>query len=43
MRFMDERMTVKLIGANIFDEKVQQHIFGDIISRKVTAQVGFRF
>jgi outer membrane receptor protein involved in Fe transport len=43
MRFMDERMTLKLIGANIFDEKVQQHIFGDIISRKVTAQVGFRF
>ncbi len=43
MRFLDERMTLQIIGANIFDEAVQQHYFGDIISRKVTAQLGFRF
>jgi iron complex outermembrane receptor protein len=43
MRFMDERVTLQVIGANIFDEEVQQHIFGDIISRKITGQLGFRF
>jgi len=32
-----------VIGANIFDEEVQQHVFGDIISRKITGQVGFHF
>jgi outer membrane receptor protein involved in Fe transport len=43
MRFMDEQVSVSILGANIFDEDVQQHVFGDIISRKITGQVGFRF
>jgi len=43
IRLLDERLTLQLIGSNIFDEDVQQHYFGDIISRKVTGQVGFRF
>jgi outer membrane receptor protein involved in Fe transport len=43
VRFLNNRMTVQVIGANIFDEEVQQHVFGDIISRKVTGQVGFNF
>ena len=43
IRLMDERMTLQILGANIFDEDVQQHIFGDIISRKITGQIGFRF
>ena len=42
-RFLDERMTLQVIGSNIFDEEIQQHYFGDIISRKVTGQLGFRF
>ena len=42
-RMFDERMTLQVIGSNIFDEDVQQHVFGDIISRKVTGQIGFRF
>ncbi|HXT19793.1 MAG TPA: TonB-dependent receptor, partial [Thermoanaerobaculia bacterium] len=42
-RLFDEHMTIQVIGANVFDDEVQQHVFGDIISRKVTAQVGFRF
>jgi len=42
-RFLDERLTLQLIGANVFDETVQQHIFGDFISRKVTGQVSWRF
>jgi outer membrane receptor protein involved in Fe transport len=43
VRLLDERLTLQVIGANVFDEEVQQHFFGDIISRKITGQVGFRF
>ncbi len=43
VRLLDERLTLQIIGSNLFDEDVMQHIFGDIISRKVTGQVGFRF
>jgi outer membrane receptor protein involved in Fe transport len=43
VRLLDERMTLQVIGANIFDDEVQQHVFGDIISRKITGQVGFNF
>ena len=43
VRLLDQRMTLQLIGANIFDEEIQQHVFGDIISRKITAQLGFDF
>jgi len=43
VRLLDERMTLQILGANIFDEDVQQHFFGDIISRKITGQIGFRF
>ncbi len=43
VRLLDERLTLQILGANVFDEKVQQHIFGDIISRKITGQVAFRF
>ena len=42
-RVLDERLTLQVIGSNIFDEEIQQHLFGDIISRKVTGQIGFRF
>lgn len=42
-RLLDERMTLQVIGSNIFDEEIQQHYYGDIISRKITGQVGFRF
>lgn len=43
VRLFDERMTISILGANIFDEEVQQHIFGDIITRKITGQVSFSF
>ena len=43
VRLLEERMTLQVIGANVTDEDVQQHIFGDIISRKITGQIGFRF
>ena len=43
MRFADDKVTFMLTGSNITDEEVQQHIFGDVIGRKVTGQVQFRF
>ncbi len=42
-RLMDDKVTISLIGVNIFDEDVMQHVFGDVISRKVTGQLSFRF
>ncbi len=42
-RFNDGRTTVGLIGSNIFDEEVQQHIFGDIISRKISGELRLRW
>ena len=39
----DDSMTIKLIGQNLFDETVQQHIFGDFIDRKIAAQVSISF
>jgi iron complex outermembrane receptor protein len=43
VRLMGEQLTLQVLGNNIFDEDVQQHFFGDIISRKITGQIGFRF
>jgi iron complex outermembrane receptor protein len=38
-----DAVTVSISAQNIFDREVQQHVFGDIIGRKVTGQVLFRF
>ncbi len=43
VRLLDERMTIELRGTNLTDKRLQQHIFGDIIARKITGQIGFRF
>ena len=40
---INDNVTVSFMGGNIFDEEVQQHIFGDLISRKVSGQVRFTF
>lgn len=42
-RFNDEKITFGIIGSNITDEEVQQHVFGDIISRKISAELRFVF
>jgi iron complex outermembrane receptor protein len=42
-RFRDDSVTLKLIGQNLFDEELQQHIFGDIIDRRIEAQVSVSF
>ena len=43
IRLMDDKVTLSIIGTNVTDEFMQQHIFGDIISRKITGQVRFVF
>ena len=42
-RFAADRVTLKLVAQNVFDEDVQQHIFGDIIGRKLAGQVSIEF
>ncbi|MEM7350549.1 MAG: TonB-dependent receptor [Acidobacteriota bacterium] len=43
VRLRDDKVTLSVIGTNIFDDDILQHIFGDIISRKVTGQISFQF
>ncbi|MFQ5551903.1 MAG: TonB-dependent receptor plug domain-containing protein, partial [Gemmatimonadales bacterium] len=43
LRFRNERTTLTLTGNNVFDDDIQQHVFGDIISRKIAANVRFAF
>ena len=42
-RFGDDKATLTINAQNVFDEDVQQHVFGDVIERKVTGQLLFRF
>ncbi len=42
-RSPDNRYTFSIIGTNVTDEEIQQHIFGDIIARKITGQLIARF
>jgi iron complex outermembrane receptor protein len=39
----DGNATLGINGQNLTDERVQHHVFGDILGRKVSAQVTFRF
>ncbi len=43
VRLVDDRLQLSVIGSNVFDEEVQQHVFGDIISRKITGQILWSF
>lgn len=38
-----DRIVLSIVGNNIFDEDVQQHVFGDLIERKLSAQLRFSF
>jgi len=42
-RFADGRVTATIKGNNLFNETVQQHIFGDILKRNVAAELTFNF
>jgi outer membrane receptor protein involved in Fe transport len=41
VKLADGKVTLSVKGTNIFDEKIQQHIFGDILRRAVVAEVRF--
>ncbi len=43
VRLRNDQVTLSVIGTNIFDDEILQHVFGDIIARKVSGQVSFRF
>ncbi len=38
-----DRVTFSVTGQNVFDEDVQQHVFGDLIDQKISGQILLRF
>ncbi len=43
VHFGEDRTTLSVNAQNVFDEDVLQHVFGDLIERKISAQLLFRF
>ncbi|MFN7964701.1 MAG: TonB-dependent receptor [Acidobacteriota bacterium] len=43
VHFAGEKLLFAVNAQNLTDKRIQQHIFGDILSRKVSAQLTFRF
>jgi outer membrane receptor protein involved in Fe transport len=43
VRWHDGRVTTSIKSTNLFNETIQQHIFGDLLRRSVTAEVRFDF
>ena len=43
VRFGGDAVTLSIQAQNVFDEDIQQHIFGDLIEQKITGQLLFRF
>jgi outer membrane receptor protein involved in Fe transport len=43
VRLADGDLVLSLNGINVFDENVIQHVWGDIIGRRITGQVAYRF
>jgi outer membrane receptor protein involved in Fe transport len=41
VKLADGKVTLSLKGINLTDEKIQQHIFGDILKRSVVAELRF--
>ncbi len=42
-RFPGDRLQIKGIAQNLLDARVQQHIFGDILSRRFEGEISYRF
>jgi hypothetical protein len=42
-KWADGKITTSLKGTNLFNEKIQQHTFGDILKRSVFAEARFNF
>jgi len=43
VRFAGDRVTLSVQAQNATDEEIQQHVFGDILERKVIGQIRFDF
>lgn len=43
VRVYRQRMTVSLNAQNLLDDDVQQHVWSDLISRKISGQVTYHF
>lgn len=43
VKWSDGRITTSIKTTNLFNEAIQQHIFGDLLRRSVTAEVRFDF
>ena len=42
-KFLKDSMEVKLSATNLLDDPIKQHVFGDIIRRKATLELRYRF
>jgi outer membrane receptor protein involved in Fe transport len=40
---INDRVTISLTGTNLRNERIQEHVFGDILARRITAQVRLRY
>jgi iron complex outermembrane receptor protein len=40
---LSSRTKVSITSTNVFDEPIQQHVFGDVIGRKVIARLQFKY
>ncbi|HET7711151.1 MAG TPA: hypothetical protein VFL80_04415 [Thermoanaerobaculia bacterium] len=38
---LSDRTTITVTGTNLANASIQQHVFGDIIARKITGQIRF--
>lgn len=43
VRWNDGRITTSIKSTNLFNQTIQQHVFGDLLRRSVTAEVRFDF
>ncbi len=43
VRFAQESLVLSVNALNLFDAKVQQHVWGDFIDRRIYGQVSYRF
>jgi outer membrane receptor protein involved in Fe transport len=43
VRWLDGKMTTTIKSINLFDQTIQQHVFGDLMRRSVTGEVRFDF
>lgn len=40
---VNRRTTLSVTAMNLLDEKIRQHVFGDVLSRKIVGQIQFKY